>query len=247
MPFLDHVIDGSTIRFKRSTTAGESPATGSLRPGEIAVNTVDGTMFIGGASGSYKAVGADNQIVSSGNIANLTQTQQDQTKIGTIVTTTDGRRWVYSGEGSKILEASYIELADITPVWSVISGKPSEFTPASHTHGNITNAGAIGGTANLPLITTTSGVVTTGTFGSSANSFCQGNDARLSDARTPTAHKASHSTGGSDALSPSDIGAPASNPAGITGADAITNIVSLTQAEYDALGSKNASTLYVIT
>lgn len=61
-------------------------------------------------------------------------------------------------------------------------------TPTAHTHGNITNAGAIGSTANLPIITTTSGVLTTGSFGTSANTFCQGNDARLSDARTPTSH-----------------------------------------------------------
>jgi len=61
-------------------------------------------------------------------------------------------------------------------------------TPTSHTHGNITNAGAVGSTANLPLITTTSGVVTTGTFGTTTNSFCQGNDSRLSDSRTPTTH-----------------------------------------------------------
>lgn len=38
-----------------------------------------------------------------------------------------------------------------------------------------------------------------------------------------------------------------SDNTGITGADKITNIVSLTQAEYDALGSTDASTLYVIT
>ena len=49
----------------------------------------------------------------------------------------------------------------------------------SHTHGNLTSDGKIGSTANLPLITTTSGVVTTGTFGTTANSFCQGNDVRL--------------------------------------------------------------------
>jgi len=61
-------------------------------------------------------------------------------------------------------------------------------TPTSHTHGNITNAGAIGTTASLPIITTTSGVLTTGSFGTGAGTFCQGNDSRLSDARTPTAH-----------------------------------------------------------
>lgn len=58
----------------------------------------------------------------------------------------------------------------------------------SHTHGNITNAGAIGSTTNLPIITTTSGVLIASSFGTGANTFCVGNDARLSDARTPTAH-----------------------------------------------------------
>lgn len=38
-----------------------------------------------------------------------------------------------------------------------------------------------------------------------------------------------------------------SDPTGVTGADAIANMVSLTQAEYDAIGSPNSSTLYVIT
>ena len=60
--------------------------------------------------------------------------------------------------------------------------------PTAHTHGNISNAGAIGSTANLPIITTTSGVLTTGSFGTTSNTFCQGNDSRLSDARTPTSH-----------------------------------------------------------
>jgi len=34
--------------------------------------------------------------------------------------------------------------------------------------------------------------------------------------------------------------------AGITGADAITNVVSLTAAEYAAIGTKSATTLYII-
>lgn len=38
-----------------------------------------------------------------------------------------------------------------------------------------------------------------------------------------------------------------SDPTGITGADVVTNIVSLTQSEYDAIGSPNASTFYIIT
>jgi hypothetical protein len=71
-------------------------------------------------------------------------------------------------------------------------------TPLSHSHGNITNAGAIGSSANLPIITTSSGVLTVGSFGTGAYTFCQGNDSRLSDARTPTAHASSHHTGGSD-------------------------------------------------
>lgn len=57
-----------------------------------------------------------------------------------------------------------------------------------HVHGNITSAGAIGSTANLPLITGTAGAVTVGAFGTTANSFCEGNDSRLSDARTPLSH-----------------------------------------------------------
>ena len=77
-------------------------------------------------------------------------------------------------------------------------------TPTSHTHGNLTNDGKIGTTSGLPLKTGTAGVVEAGSFGTSAGTFCEGNDARLSDARTPSstlAHAASHATAGSDPVS----------------------------------------------
>lgn len=127
---------------------------------------------------------------------------------------------------------------------------------ASHAHGNITNAGAIGTTSGLPVVTTTSGVLTTGAFGTSGGTFCQGNDSRLSDSRNPTAHASSHGSGGSDALTLaiSQVSTlqtvldakVASVVTGITGAVAITNIVKVTQAQYDAIGTKNAATLYII-
>ena len=72
--------------------------------------------------------------------------------------------------------------------WSGVTGKPADYPPASHSHGNITNDGKVGTTANKPLITGTGGVVQAGSFGNTANTFCEGNDSRLSDARTPVAH-----------------------------------------------------------
>jgi microcystin-dependent protein len=60
-------------------------------------------------------------------------------------------------------------------------------TPNSHAHGNITNVGAIGTTANLPLITGANGVLQAGQFGTAINTFCQGNDSRLSQATSSAA------------------------------------------------------------
>ena len=64
----------------------------------------------------------------------------------------------------------------------------------SHLHGNITNAGAIGSTSGLPIITTTSGVLTTGSFGTTSGTFAEGNDSRLSDNRYAIYYSGTSST-----------------------------------------------------
>lgn len=102
-------------------------------------------------------------------------------------------------------------------------------TPKSHSHGDITNTGAIGSTANLPIITTTSGKLTTGSFGTTANTFCQGNDSRLSNARTPTSH--THGSLANGGTLNSDI--TSVNKIAVT--DSSNNIKTISQLPYSKL------------
>jgi hypothetical protein len=55
--------------------------------------------------------------------------------------------------------------------------------------------------SSIDLTLTGQQVAAAAIFGGTAGTVAQGNDARLSDARTPTAHQAGHQSGGGDALS----------------------------------------------
>jgi len=169
-------------RLKRSNTAGAVPA--SLEDAEIAINQADGKLYYhtvaGGVSpfasvpSAHKATHATggSDALSAADIGALTQTTADSRYVGLAGGAMTGALTI---SGNAVVVTTDSRLSDAR-------------TPLSHAHGNLTNAGAIGTTASLPIITTTAGVLTTGAFGTASGSFCQGNDSRLSDARTPTSH-----------------------------------------------------------
>lgn len=53
----------------------------------------------------------------------------------------------------------------------------SGYSTTSHGHGNIDKDGKIGSTSGLPLITTTGGLITTGSFSNTSGTFAEGNHA----------------------------------------------------------------------
>ena len=103
-----------------------------------------------------------------------------------------------------------------TQAWSTITSTPTTLSgygitdaaASSHTHGNLTNAGAIGSTSGQIVVTTTSGVLTTVATISAATQVSglaavatSGSYADLSGKPTtfaPSTHASTHQTGGAD-------------------------------------------------
>jgi len=156
------IKDGNTYNFRDTTKiplAGSNEISGSLIP------STDGTVDLGSSTAQW-----NNAYIKSLAINGVAT--------GDILTHNASEFVLVNDLSTVATSGSYDDL----------SNKPATMTPTSHTHGNITNDGKIGSNANKPLITTTDGTITTGSFGTTANTFCEGNDSRLSDARTPTAH-----------------------------------------------------------
>jgi hypothetical protein len=117
-----------------------------------------------------------------------------------------------TGLATVATSGAYGDLTGRPTLGTAAASATGDFAAASHTHGNITNAGAIGSATGQIVVTTTSGVLTTAasiassqvtglpTAGTGASNYCAGNDSRLSDSRSPTSHASSHASGGSDAI-----------------------------------------------
>lgn len=104
--------------------------------------------------------------------------------------------------------------------WAIVNGSTlGAKAEITHSHGQITSDGKLGSTSGKIAVTTTAGAVTTATVGDGL-SLSSGTLSTASVVRSLTA--------------------------GITGATAVANIVAISQANYDALASKDSSTIYVI-
>lgn len=185
----------NTIRLRRGSTA---PTAGSFVEGEPAWDSTNKKLYVKAADGTMAQVGASG--VSDGDKGDITVSASGATW------TIDNQAVTYAklqnvSATDKLLGRSTAGAGSVEEITCTAAGRAlidDADAAAQRTTlglgtlatqsavGNISNAGAIGSTANLPIITTTSGVLTTGTFGTTANAFCQGNDSRLSDTRTPT-------------------------------------------------------------
>lgn len=112
----------------------------------------------------------------------------------------------------------------------------------SSVHGISTFGATLVDDADASAARTTLGLGTIATQAASSVSITGGSISGITD--LPVADGGTGASTAADART--NLKVPASDTTGITGADAISNIVSLTQSEYDAIGSPNSSTLYVI-
>ena len=166
-PYASGDAPGTTMLQRRGTAANLAGVT--LGAGQIAYETDTGKIKVGNGSTVYTSlayVGGSASDITSGTLsASLLPTSGVAAGTYTSVTVdTYGR--VTAGSSPSI---AYSSLTGLPTLGTAAAAATTDFAAASHAHGNITNAGAIGSTSGQIVVTTTSGVLTTAaTIASSA-------------------------------------------------------------------------------
>ena len=122
-------------------------------------------------------------ILSNGNFK-LDSTSYTSFMTQTLPTTADGFVYVLLGY---MYSTTAMRLFQFHPMYEYRDGALRTYMPI-HSHGNITDGGAIGSVSNKPIITGAGGILQVGSFGTSANTFAEGNHthttANITDAGT---------------------------------------------------------------
>lgn len=203
----------------------------------LAIDAVAGT-------GSLRTLGTGSQQACAGDDARLSDNRTDADAIHTNVTgEINGLTEKASPVGADIIviedsAATYgkkkvqitnlpgggVVLSDTAPVdvdpQAAAAGSAGEASRQDHKHDIVTaTAGAATpgdaaaeGTANS--LARSDHQHSLPAFGSLASTFCEGNDSRLSDARTPTIHATSHESGGGDQVSHQNLSGAGTNTHG---------------------------------
>ncbi len=213
-------LGGGTTNFLRADGSWAAPVAGSSSPlttkGDVwGYDTGDARVPVGTDGHVLQADSAQALGVKYAEVANASLADMAQATI-------KGRA---SGAGTG--DPTDLTAAQATAILDAFTDALKGLAPASG--GGTTNflradgtwaAPPGGGGGQTNTVAGSNGITNTGdnvnanlapTYGAAANTICQGNDSRLSDARTPTGHAASHQSGGGDAIKLDDLSAPDDN------------------------------------
>jgi len=200
------VIKGSDGNYKEVGGTGTSSLQdGSVTTSKLAAGAVTNDKITDSTISSAKL---GNDITAAGKsllTASTADAQKTALNLATIATSGS-----YGDLGSKPVNATtsvagYMSATDKTKLDGIASGAQVNVK----SDWNQINTADDSFIQNKPVLGTAAALNVNGTGDAASGEVVKGNDSRLSDARTPTAHKSSHATGGADALSASDIGAAA--------------------------------------
>lgn len=124
----------------------------------------------------------------------------------------------------------------------------ARYSPLGHTHAQLHDPATVSDTSSINLTLSGQLISADAIFGTTAGTVCQGNDARLSDARAPTAHNQAWSTitgtpmtlagyGISDAVSSSHVGSGGAAHANVVAAGAAGFMTGADKTKLDGIAA----------